>query len=104
VGAYADWVDARVAIVHEWRGHGMSVANIARRLTPDADFVRALLKTPPLPVPGSSRALVLELRQRVADLEHALLVAEPHAPPTPRREPPRESDVRELAPHPREDT
>lgn len=90
----ADWIDVRVAIVHEWHGQGMRVDEIVRRLAADDEAVRAWLRVAPLPLPGSSRALVGELRRRVADLERALYEAEPRAS-TPA---PPESQCRALAP------
>jgi transposase-like protein len=94
VSVLADWIDVRVAIVHEWHGRGMSVDEIARRLTADDEAVRAWLRAAPLPLPGSSRALVAELRRRVADLERALYEAELRASAPA----PAESQCRALAP------
>ena len=93
--ALADYLDARAAIVHEWSGQGLSPADIVDRLSPDPADVRRWLATPPLPLPGSSRALVDELRDRVKALEQAV-----HAPASaePERPPPRQSECRELVP------
>lgn len=96
MSALADWLDVRGAIVHEWSRNGATVEEIVRRLTPDEHKVRAWLGVPPLPLPGSSRALVVELRQRVDALERALLQLEPEAEPP--RAAPRESEFRELTP------
>lgn len=91
----ADWIDVRVAIVHEWRhGQGMSVDEIVRRLTVDDEAVSGWLRAAPLPLPGSSRALVGDLRRRVADLERALYEVEPRASAPA----PAESQCRALAP------
>lgn len=94
MSALADWIDVRVAIVHEWRKQGLSVEEITRRLTVDDEAVRTWLRSAPLPLPGSSRALVADLRRRIADLERALYEAEPGA--TARA--PAESECRALVP------
>jgi hypothetical protein len=95
--ALADWMDARAAIVHEWRENGASVQEIVKRLTPDEGTVTAWLAAPPVPFPGSSRARVVELSRRVADLERTV-----HRPttPVPNRPAPTESEYRSLRLHP----
>lgn len=95
MSAIADWLDARGAIVHEWYRHGATVEDIVQRLTFDEMDVRGWLRAPALPFPGSSRALVVELRARVAELERALLQLEPDTEPA---RPPVESECRALAP------
>lgn len=96
MSALADWLDARGAIVHEWYRHGATVEDIVRRLTCDEADVRGWLRSPAMPFPGSSRALAIVLRERVDELERALLQVEPEpaqAPPVPVA-----SECRELAP------
>jgi hypothetical protein len=92
VGALVDYLDARAAVVHEWAAAGASPAVIVRRLCPDVESVRAWLQGPALPQPGSSRALVVALERRVAELVAEVERLQSVAPA---------SDVREL--RPRED-
>jgi hypothetical protein len=94
VSALADWLDGRGAIVHEWYRHGSTLEQIVQRLEVDEDGVRMMLRAPALPFPGSSRAIVAELRGRVADLERALLQVEHEPAPAPRAL--LESDFREI--------
>jgi predicted trehalose synthase len=89
VGALADFLDARTALVHEWAAAGARPATIARRLTPDVESVRAWLAGPALPQPGSSRALVATLERRVAELAAEVERLQRAAPA---------SDVHELGP------
>lgn len=89
MGALADFLDARTALVHEWAAAGASPATIARRLTPDADSVRSWLRSAPAALPGSSRARAADLDRRVAELAAEVERLQRFAPP---------SDVRELGP------
>ena len=84
MSAWADWVDARGQLVHQWRSEGASVEEIVSRLDVDAERVESWLRAPPLPFPGSSRAQLDEWKARVAALE-----AEAYAPGC---APPRPSD------------
>jgi hypothetical protein len=100
VSALADWLDARGAIVHEWYRQGSTLEQIVQRLEVDEQSVRAWLSAPPLPFPGSSRAVVAELRRRVDELERAVLQLDRETEParTDPAPPPVESDFRALAP------
>jgi hypothetical protein len=71
VSAWADFLDARLRLVHEWHREGcgtefkpMSPAEIAAELNHhDEGQIRMLLLTPPDPVPGSLRAQVGTLKR-----------------------------------------
>jgi hypothetical protein len=89
MGALADFLDARTALVHEWAAAGASPRAIAKRLTPDEQSVRAWLAGPALPAPGSSRARAADLDRRVAELAAEVERLQRSA---------RASDVRELGP------
>lgn len=93
--AWADYVDARLQLVHHWRHEGASLDDIASRLTIDVERIAVWLKSEPLPFPGSSRSQLAEWKARVAALE-----AELHAAGAMPSEPPKESEFRALRTHP----
>lgn len=92
--AWADYLDARLRLVHEWAGDGLPWEDMVDRLTPERHQLMLLLLTPLTPAPGTSRDQVIQLRLRVERLEHALRAAQ-EAPP-PRVAPPTHSELRAL--------
>ena len=97
--AWADYVDGRQQIIHQWRGEGASTEQIAARLGVETDLVEHWLKTGALPYPGSSRAQLAEWRGRAERLELALQRSSPSEPP-PGTRAPIESEMRALRMHP----
>lgn len=95
--AWADFVDARVRLVHELAAEGHTLEAIRIRLSvADCRAVQQLLDTPMDPaIPGCSRNLAELWKERAQALERELLGVEP--PPTA----PAVTDIREL--QPRED-
>lgn len=92
--AWADFLDARLRLVHEWAGDGLTFDEMVERLTPDADQLALVLLTPTIPpLPGCVRDRAHALQQRVAELEREL-----HAKPEPPAPPgePRVTQVRAL--------
>jgi hypothetical protein len=79
--AWADFLDARLRLVHEWTDEGLSPVSIALRLAPDAQQIVliSMTATEP-PIPGCSRDRVAQLTDRIARLE-AELHARPTVPP-----------------------
>jgi hypothetical protein len=95
--AWADFIDARLRLVHELSAEGHSPEAIALRISvPDARLVAQLLDTPTEPaIPGCSRHLACMWRDRAQALERELLgVDAPAGAPV-------ITDIREL--QPRED-
>jgi len=81
--AWADFLDARLRLVHEWTDEGLSPVSIALRLTPDAQQVVliSMTATEP-PIPGCSRDRVAQLTDRIERLE-AELHSRSTVPPEP---------------------
>jgi hypothetical protein len=98
MSGWADYIDARAQLVHQWRSEGASIEDIVSRLEVDAERVENWLRSEPLPFPGSSRAQLAEWKERAAALEQELhAVGATHTPTPP---PPIDSELRALAPHP----
>lgn len=95
MSAWADYVDARQQLVHQWRCEGVSIEDIVLRLEVDSERVETWLRTEPLPFPGSSRAQLEEWKRRGAALESEVYAA--GGVPS---EPPKESEMRSLKLHP----
>lgn len=71
--AWADFLDARLRLVHEWTDEGLSSVAIALRLTPDAQQITLISMTPTEPpIPGCSRDRVAMLTDRCQRLEAEL--------------------------------
>jgi hypothetical protein len=95
--AWADYLDVRVRLVHEWMDQGLTSIECAPEFDVSPEEIERIRLTPPdPPVPGSSRdqlalwkARCLALEQRANDAEPT-----PHLPP-----PPIHSEVRGLLPH-----
>lgn len=82
--AWADYLDARLRLVHEWRDEGHSPIATAERLTTDAARVLQLEQTPTEPpIPGCSRHLVAIWRDRCERLEAMLAESGPATPRSP---------------------
>jgi hypothetical protein len=97
---WADFVDARRRLVHEWREQGNTPAHIARRLVVAPELVEVILRQAiDPPQPGSVRAQRDEWKRRALAAENALHLVPSTAPPVP---PPTLSELRALAldPHP----
>jgi DNA-binding transcriptional MerR regulator len=94
--AWLDYLDARRRMAHEWRDAGVSAEDIAIRFEVEPDHVERILQQRTDPLPGTSRALVAELRARVAELEQELHGS---AEPRPSLPAPVLSDVRSLLAH-----
>jgi len=96
--SWADFVDARRRLVHEWRAHGEEPAHIARRLATAPELVALILRQPvDPPQPGSTRAQRDEWKRRALAAEAQL---QGGATPDPAVPPPTESEFRSLALHP----
>lgn len=94
--AWLDYLDARRRMIQEWHTQGHGAEDIAVRLEVDPERVAAIIEQlvdPPLP--GSSRAVVAELRRRVAELERELHRRD-SIPPSPRLHIPTKSQIRAL--------
>ncbi len=92
--AWADYLDARLRLVHEWAGEGLSFVEMARRLTPDPHDLALLMLTATIPPqPGSSRDQLISARIRLDRAERQLTE---RAEPLPRRPHPPNSQVRAL--------
>lgn len=97
---WADYVDARRRLVHEWREQGNSPGHIARRLDVAPELVDLILRqTVDPPQPGSVRAERDEWKRRALAAEATIHVVRTTPPPVP---PPTDSEVRSLTldPHP----
>lgn len=79
--AWADYVDARQQLVHQWRREGASVEDIVGWLEVDEARVQKWLATAPEPFPGSVRAQLGEWKLRAEKLEAALHAAHTEPPP-----------------------
>lgn len=98
--AWLDYLDARRRLIHEWHAAGVSAEDAALRIEIDAAHAQRIIEQladPPLP--GSSRALVAELRQRVAALEAELARRDSMPPPSARIHVPSRSQIRALLSH-----
>lgn len=95
--AWADYVDARRQLIHQWHGDQVRPSDIAIRLALDVPLIEHILAQAPDPMPGSSRYQALALARRVEDLEQELHRVRSTAPPVPT---PAESELRSLALHP----
>ena len=95
MGAWADYVDGRAQLIHQWHREGASVEDILVRLELDAPIVEQVLRNPPLPFPGSARAQVAAWRDRCQALEQEI-----HAAGGTPSDPPKESGIHALALHP----
>lgn len=96
--AWADYLDARLRLVHQWAGEGKSFDEMVERLTPDAHQLALLLLTPTMPpLPGSSRDRVRSWQERAERLQRELIAMMARiAPPEPQPPQPRISQVRAL--------
>jgi hypothetical protein len=94
--AWPDYLDARRRLVHEWGEQGVGAEDIALRLEVDTEHVERILRQPLEPTPGTARALVVELRMRIVDLEQAL---HDRRAVISTRPPPVASDIRGLLAH-----
>lgn len=93
--AWADYVDARQQLVHQWRREGASVEDMIGWLEVDAARVERWLSTAPEPFPGSVRAQLAEWKARAEALETALHATHTEPPPSSGRAPV-ESEMRAL--------
>lgn len=94
--AWADYVDSRRRLIHEWRDQGWTLDDIAHRLTLAEGQLESILEQAvEPPFPGSSRYQLIEWKRRANALE-----AEVHAAGGVPSEPPKESEFRALAMHP----
>ncbi len=95
---WADYLDARLRLVHEWAGEGVSFDTMAQRLTPDPHQLALLLLTPTTPpLPGSSRDRMRSWQMRAERLQRELIAMMARvAPPDPQPDPPRITQVRAL--------
>lgn len=94
--AWLDYLDARRRLIHEWHAAGVSAEDAAVRIEIDAAHAQKIIEQlvdPPLP--GSSRALVAELRKRIEELEAELHRRE-SLPPSERMHVPSRSQIRAL--------
>jgi hypothetical protein len=99
VSAWADYLDGRLQVIHQWKGEGASIEEISVRLEVDPERIEIALRTEPVPYPGSSRAQLAEWRARAERLELALQRSSPSEPP-PGTRAPVESEMRALRMHP----
>ena len=101
--AWADYLDARTRLVHQWTAEGLAFAVMVQRLTPLATDLAVEGPSDP-PLPGSSRAQLGAWRARAGDLETELRERDSPAPETDRSqrdaEVLRASHVRALMSHP----
>lgn len=95
MSAWADYVDGRRQVIHQWKNEGASTEEILVRLELDAELVEQCLRAEATPFPGSSRWQLNAWRARCAALE-----AEVHAAGAVPSEPPKESGFHALALHP----
>lgn len=97
--AWLDYLDARRRMIQEWHAQGIDLADIAVRLELDVERIAQILgqRIDP-PLPGSARAVVAALRERVAELERELH-RRPSPPPATTAttdRPPTDSDFRAI--------
>jgi hypothetical protein len=96
--AWADYLDARLRLVHEWMDQGRTAIACAVRFEVSAvDVEKARLIPTEPPMPGSSRHLAAIWADRCARLER--IIAQSEGEPTPRLPAPAHSEVRGLLPH-----
>jgi len=86
--AWADYLDARLRLIHEWGDEGLTSIRISERLCVDAVDCERILQTPTEPpLPGCSRDLVRTWRERAARLEAMVIEAEGRASTMPPEQP-----------------
>lgn len=70
---WADYLDARLRLVHQWMDEGRSAIEIVEKLTPTAVTIETVSVTPvDPPYPGCSRAQAEQWKERCARLETLL--------------------------------
>lgn len=95
--SWVDYIDARRRMIHEWAADGVCSDEISARLACSVEKVDSILSQSTDPLPGCSRAVASELRERVAELErvvHRMRESPSYRPP------PHVSDVRGLLSNP----
>lgn len=99
---WADYLDARLRLVHQWAGEGVSFEDMADRLAPDPEQLALILLTstePPLP--GSARDRMIAWQLRAEQLQRELNA---RAQPEAQGQVPRHTQVRALLSDPDPDS